>query len=59
MSKANTTRAKPSVLQMRSVEFRRSRNYDSCLGKQPCMYENYWIKCGKVLQHYISRLRVR
>lgn len=53
MSKANTTRAKPSMPQMCSVEFSSSRNYDSCLGKQPYMYENYWIKCGKVQQHYI------
>lgn len=55
MSKANTMRAKPSMLQMRSVGFTSSHNYDSCLGKQPCMYENvsYCLKCGKVQQRYI------
>lgn len=55
MSKANTTRAKPCMRQMCSVGFTSSHNYDSCLGKQPCMYENvsYCLKCGKVQQHYI------
>lgn len=43
MSKANTVHAKSSVLRMRGVWFTSSHNYDSCLSKQPCMYDKVCI----------------